>query len=635
MVSGVWFKNLLRSVKRNFGRFVIITAIVLLGVSFVTGLSLLAPVMQNSINDYLVGSKVADIIMKSTSEEGFSEETVASFAAHEDVEAVIPFTVMDLEMTDGDESYMTRVYILPLSDMAFNDIEVTDGTLPSSAFETLAERGSNGLISYSPGDSATLSMNMGDESFSLPVTVSGVAANPLYFCKEPEIALTADSLTESGEVAEDADTVDRIFYLDSALIGSIAEFGGVTLPVTDVYIRLAGVHTDLFSWTYTAAAGALADELTELAGGEDAASALTLEENASYAILDSYGVKINVICATLFPIFFTAVALLVVMTSMTRLTEDERGEMACMRTLGFGAGSIMMKYVLFTLICCLIGGVVGIPLGMNVLPRIIYPVFSALFHMPAEMSGISVPTGGLVTYFVMIAATLAVTCLVTAKTLRAEPARMLQPKSPKAGGKTLLEKIPFIWNHLPFRYKSAFRNIFRYVKTLVLTIISVAGSSALVFLGLGLYDMTAGGEAPGIPAGMADSFGMISFVVIIASAALCILVIYNLTDMNISERRREIATLKVLGYQQAEVQGYIFREVMIMSVMGALLGLPVGCGIFAIVIEYLDFGALELISWYCYLGSIGIVIVFLLIAELLLVRKINKVDMTTSLKSVD
>ena len=128
---------------------------------------------------------------------------------------------------------------------------------------------------------------------------------------------------------------------------------------------------------------------------------------------------------------------------------------------------------------------------------------------------------------------------------------------------------------------------------------------------------------------------MISFVVIIASAALCILVIYNLTDMNISERRREIATLKVLGYQQSEVQGYIFREVMIMSVMGALLGLPVGCGIFAIVIEYLDFGALELINWYCYLGSIGIVIVFLLIAELLLVRKINKVDMTTSLKSVD
>ena len=65
-MSGVWFKNLLRSVKRNFGRFVIITAIVLLGVSFVTGLSLLAPVMQNSINDYLVDSKVADIIMKST-----------------------------------------------------------------------------------------------------------------------------------------------------------------------------------------------------------------------------------------------------------------------------------------------------------------------------------------------------------------------------------------------------------------------------------------------------------------------------------------------------------------------------------------------------------------------------------------
>ena len=167
-MSGVWFKNLLRSVKRNFGRFVIITAIVLLGVSFVTGLSLLAPVMQNSINDYLVDSKVADIIMKSTSEEGFSEETVAALAAHEDVEAVIPFTVMDLEMTDGGESYMTRVYILPLSDMAFNDIEVTDGTLPSSAFEALAERGSNGLISYSPGDSDSARYKALGNSVAIP-----------------------------------------------------------------------------------------------------------------------------------------------------------------------------------------------------------------------------------------------------------------------------------------------------------------------------------------------------------------------------------------------------------------------------------------------------------------------------------
>ncbi len=596
-------------------------AIMLLGVSCVTGFSSFAFVTENSINEYLVKQEVADIILKATSSSGFSEETISAIEASDDVEAIIPFTVFDID--EGDDG-VTRVYIFPFSDMSFNTIDVTTGNSPTAFNQVLAERETTYLESFDLGETYDIDLSYLGIDFTLTVTISGIAANPLYFCKEGEVALTEDNIFDDGSYGDKI--VSRIFYIDYEYISSF--------PYTDIYVKIAGNYTDLFSDTYLNKVSTVASNLVEIAGGEAECTALTLEENMSYATISMYTDRVTIICAIIFPIFFIAVALLVVMTSMTRLTDDERSEMACLQTQGFRPTSILMKYIIFTLICWIIGTAIGLPIGMTVLPSVIYPAYEALFYMPT-MSALVTPTGGIITAVIMLAATILVTCVVASKGLRQSPAQMLLPKAPKAGKKTLIERIPFIWKPLPFRYKSAFRNIFRYVKTLILTIISVLGSTALVFLGLALFDMTAYGEAPGIPAGMADSFAMISIVIIIAAAALCILVIYNITDMNISERKREIATLKVLGYQQAEVQGYIFREVFIMSTIGAILGVPTGCGIFALVLYYLEFGDFNLVHWYCYVGTFVLVIAFLIITALLLTRKINKVDMTTSLKSID
>ena len=97
---------------------------------------------------------------------------------------------------------------------------------------------------------------------------------------------------------------------------------------------------------------------------------------------------------------------------------------------------------------------------------------------------------------------------------------------------------------------------------------------------------------------MADSFSLISVVIIAFAAILCILVIFNITNMNIGERKREIATLRVLGYQQSEVSLYIYREINITTMLGVLLGIPLGYLLLNFLFEFLEFGNIKNVNWY-------------------------------------
>ena len=113
------------------------------------------------------------------------------------------------------------------------------------------------------------------------------------------------------------------------------------------------------------------------------------------------------------------------------------------------------------------------------------------------------------------------------------------------------------------------------------------------------------------------------------------LVIYNLTNMNIGERKREIATLEVLGYHYKEVYGYIFREIFMMSVIGVLLGLPFGIALLYLILTQLGFGDIGNVKYYSYLLTIGLTLLFSVFVYVLLIPKIKKVDMNESLKSIE
>ena len=127
----------------------------------------------------------------------------------------------------------------------------------------------------------------------------------------------------------------------------------------------------------------------------------------------------------------------------------------------------------------------------------------------------------------------------------------------------------------------------------------------------------------------------IALVVIIFALLLCVFVIYNLTNLNVEERKKGIATLDVLGYHNGERLGYIYREIVMMAVVGALVGVGLGMALVSFVLVYLEFGSVWDAKWTSYVFSFALVMLFVVITDLLLASKILKIDMTTSLKSND
>ena len=248
-----------------------------------------------------------------------------------------------------------------------------------------------------------------------------------------------------------------------------------------------------------------------------------------------------------------------------------------------------------------LGSLVGLAVGLTLLPVVIYPAFAAILFLPA-MSAFVQPVPGLISVAAMLAVTLAVTWYVVRRSLGAQPAELLRPRAPKAGKMIFLEHIPFLWKRLAFRYKSSLRNVFRYKGHLLMTVISVAGSTALVFAGFSLRNIADRLVATS-GAAIADTLIPIS--------------------------------LRVLGYRGREAAGYIYREVLIMAVMGICIGIPLGAGLVQFVVAYLEFGALSDVAWYSYLLSAALVLVFVAAVDLLLLPKILRVNMIEALKSVE
>ena len=154
------------------------------------------------------------------------------------------------------------------------------------------------------------------------------------------------------------------------------------------------------------------------------------------------------------------------------------------------------------------------------------------------------------------------------------------------------------------------------------------GSSILVLAGMGLTDCV-------LKVGNAQSILAISIALIVFSAVLCALVIYNLTNINVSERTREIATLMVLGYSDREVSEYVYREVYVLSFIGAVLGLPFGFLFLDFVFKFINFGAVADMNWWTWLLSPLITMLFCFISTRLLYKKIVKTDMNSSLKILE
>ena len=516
--------------------------------------------------------------------------------------------------------------------------------------------------------------------------------------------------------------------------------------------------------------------------------------------------------ATVFPLVFYAVAILVSLISMNRMVEDDRGEIGTLKSLGFTNKEIITKYLLFSLIATLIGGIIGIALGLTAIPYLIFVIYKILFVLPNFHIGLNplMSIGGIVIAIICICGA---TLITAYKVLKGKPAELMRPKAPVAGKKILLEKISFIWHKLNFSNKITIRNIFRYKKRVLVTIVGICGCTALMLCGFGIkdsivditnmqfidtfkYDETVYtndldinevdqifnndkikeyilaeqitatidkskvtmiaidssdfnkifnvkdletnkqktltknsimitdklAELQGLTIGdtitildgdakeyklkitdivknyiehyiyidksqleefnpntvflntnnitekeqdelskellkndciinvihtetlmdstsdMVKSLDLIIAVLVVLAAALSFVVLYNLSNINITERKREIATLKVLGFYNKEVDNYITRENMILTLLGIIPGFVLGY-----FLTFITIGTVEMentrfirdITLQSYLYSAIISIVFTLIVNFVTHFSLKKIDMIESLKSVE
>lgn len=188
-----------------------------------------------------------------------------------------------------------------------------------------------------------------------------------------------------------------------------------------------------------------------------------------------------------FPLFFFLVAALVAFTTMTRMVEEERTQIGTLYALGYSRAQIIKKYVVYSGTAALIGATLGWIVGVTVLPLLIFTAYSILYQMPDFV--LEIPWNiVIISYFVALFCTVGAAVIIALMELRSVPAELMRPKAPKPGKRILLERMPFIWNRLSFITKVSLRNIFRYKARFFMTVIGIAGCTALILAGFGLHD---------------------------------------------------------------------------------------------------------------------------------------------------
>ena len=190
--------------------------------------------------------------------------------------------------------------------------------------------------------------------------------------------------------------------------------------------------------------------------------------------------------ANVFPIFFIIVAILICLTTMTRLVEEERTQMGILLALGYTEKNIMMKYVLYASTASIFGSGIGILSGIYLFPMAIIKAYGIMYTLPPLKITFPVFTI-VISALIGTVSTIFATYLACRKDLVTKPAQLMRPKAPKAGRRVFLEKIPAIWSKLSFLSKVTVRNILRNRQRFYMTVIGIAGCTALLVAGSGLY----------------------------------------------------------------------------------------------------------------------------------------------------
>lgn len=189
--------------------------------------------------------------------------------------------------------------------------------------------------------------------------------------------------------------------------------------------------------------------------------------------------------ANVFSIFLFSVSVLVSLTTLTRMVDENRTSIGTLKALGYSNKEIFKKYYIYGGVSTVIGTILGIIAGYLVIVPIIYNSYSRFFTLKEPYIVYNL-------HIIALAFLISILCILMAvfiplrKNLKEKSAYLLRPKAPSSGSRILLENISFIWKRLSFLRKVTFRNIFRYKVRMFMTIFGVMGCLTLMFIGFAI-----------------------------------------------------------------------------------------------------------------------------------------------------
>jgi len=466
-----FWKDILREIKATKNRFISLLMISLLGAFVVVGIHATAIHMRDAADVAYRRANLYDVQLRHPM--GFTLEDVVAIREMDGVEYAMPTNIVDVYVYMRGIQRTMRTYAWPMfQDRAvINTPTLLEGRLPTAHNEIAVERRFLREGGLSIGGEVALNLRDMDMFTSIfayeTFTITGVVRSPLYL-----------TIVRGNTTIGDGILRYYAYLYPGAYIAPV---------YTDIYVIMEGSRDmHQVSDAYNAAALEWRRQMEEALDGGIGGFVFTRQNGIAFESYFQDTQRLESV-GYVFPLVFFLVAVLVSLTTMTRMIEEQRGQIGIYKALGYKPGDILLKYILYALISGLVGGLLGAALGSQIVPRIIFDAYGHLYTMPP--SDHAIPWGIAAVAVLSAAASVTLAVVVTGiRAVQGEAAELMRPKAPEPGRRVLIEKIPILWKRLGFISKVTSRNIFRYKRRFFMTLAGVAGCTALLVTAFGLGD---------------------------------------------------------------------------------------------------------------------------------------------------
>lgn len=514
-------KNLWRNIRDSLGRFIAIVIIIMLGVLLFVGVKATGPALKDSLNTTVKADHLADSQLLATT--GVSK---AQVKAAESVSGVQAEAVKFKYVIGGRASDVVALYGYQKG-TTINRLHLTSGQLPTQANQIVLDTAAK-KSGYQLGQ--TYTFTGGSKLARRTFKISGFADSPAYiedtsrgsanigdgtvryFAYIPASQMkmpVASQLNIRFPALQTRDTFSNR-YKDAVatkmkLVKQRVKAQGEKDLRAAVYANIVKTATAkaqaqlAASGMPAAAVAAAADQAIKpqlstfqqqatVTARKQLSTSLTWQTREDLPGFGDYGGSADRIAAiaNVFPVFFFLVAALITFTTVSRMVEEARAQIGTFKALGYGKWAIARNYLAYAALAGLLGGIIGVFAGNLSIPRIVLSLYKNYIPLQQVVS-LQWPLIALSLLLALIA-TLGAAAIVVRNELTEKPAALMRPRAPKSAKRILLERITPLWSRLSFNQKVSYRNLFRYKSRLVMTILGIAGGTALILTGFGIKD---------------------------------------------------------------------------------------------------------------------------------------------------